>query len=165
MPISLPDLCDDHADDLDVLEPVFRDFGGRARFSGPVATVKCFEDNTVVKASLAEPGQGRVLVVDGGGSMRCALLGDLLAAMGADNGWAGVVINGCVRDVEITRDIGIGIRALAAFPVRSDKRGEGQRDVPVWFAGTHVQPGYHLYADANGIAVASGDLGVDFGAG
>lgn len=162
MPVSLPDLCDTHAEKLTVLEPVFHDFGARECFSGPVATVKCFEDNSVVKQTLGEPGEGRVLVVDGGGSLRCALLGDMLAALAAQNGWAGIVINGCVRDVEITRGIEIGIRALRAYPVRSEKRGEGQRDVPLWFAGAVVHPGNMLYADANGIAVAEEDLGVDF---
>lgn len=165
MPLSVPDLCDEFPDDLDVLEPVFRDFGGHRRFCGEVVTVKCFEDNSVVKATLGEPGAGRVIVVDGGGSTRCALLGDLLAALGRDNGWAGLVINGCVRDVEITRDIGIGIKALAAFPVKSEKRGEGQRDAAVWFAGAYIHPGNFLYADENGVVVAPRDLGVDFPAG
>jgi len=162
MPLTVPDLCDEYGEALDVLEPVFRDFGGRRRFAGPVVTVKCFEDNSVVKETLATPGEGRVLVVDGGGSLRCALLGDQLAALGADNDWAGVVVNGCVRDVEITRTVPIGIRALAPFPVRSEKRGEGQRDAAVWFAGTNIHPGNHLYADENGMVVAQEDLDVDF---
>lgn len=162
MPLSLPDLCDAHDEKLSVLEPLFQDFGGRESFSGPVVTVKCFEDNSVVKATLAEPGEGRVLVVDGGGSLRCALLGDILAGMACDGGWSGIVINGCVRDVEITRGIDVGIRALRAHPVRSEKRGEGQRDVPLWFAGCNVNPGNMLYADANGMAIAGHDLDVDF---
>jgi regulator of ribonuclease activity A len=154
MPRSVPDLCDEFEDELDVLEPVFLDFGGREAFSGEIVTVKCFEDNSLVKETLAEPGAGRVLVVDGGGSLNCALLGDMLAAMAADNGWSGVVVNGCVRDVEITRDIDIGIRALAACPVRSEKRGEGHRDAAVWFAGAHIHAGHFLYADLNGIVIA-----------
>lgn len=162
MPLSLPDLCDDHSAELVVLEPVFQNFGGRACFSGPIVTVKCFEDNSVVKATLAEPGDGRVLVIDGGGSLGCALLGDMLADMALKAGWKGIVINGCVRDVEITRNIDIGIRALQAHPVKSEKRGEGQRDVALWFAGANLHPGNMLYADDNGIAVAERDLGVDF---
>ncbi len=162
MSLSVPDLCDEFHDQLDVLEPIFRDFGGKERFSGEVVTVKCFEDNSLVKATLAEPGEGRVLVVDGGGSLRCALLGDLLAGMGVDNGWSGVVVNGCVRDVEITRTMPIGIRALSPYPVRSEKRGEGQRDASVWFAGVNIHPGSHLYADANGIVIAPAHLDVDF---
>lgn len=158
---SVPDLCDDFSGQLDVLEPLFRDFGGRESFAGAISTVKCFEDNSVVKAALGEPGDGRVLVVDGGGSLRCALLGDMLAAMGRDNGWSGVLVNGAVRDVEITRTIDLGIRALAAHPVRSEKRGEGQRDVPVWFAGVNMHAGHHIYADANGIVVAQAPLPVE----
>lgn len=159
---SVPDLCDDFEDRLSVLEPLFRDFGGRERFSGPVSTVKCHEDNSRVKEALAEAGEGRVLVVDGGGSLRHALLGDMLAAMGAENGWSGVVVYGCVRDVEITRTIDLGLRAIAPHPVKSVKRGEGQRDVPVRFAGVTIQPGTVLYADANGLVLAEEDLGVSF---
>lgn len=151
---SLPDLCDEFVDELDILEPVFQNFGGRDSFFGEIATVKCFEDNSMVKEALAEPGGGRVLVVDGGGSLNCALLGDQLATMAADNGWAGVVVNGCVRDVEVTRGIDIGLRALAACPVRSEKRGEGQRNAAVWFAGAQIHAGHWLYADLNGIAIA-----------
>ncbi len=159
---SVPDLCDDFEDQLSVLEPLFQDFGGRDRFSGLVSTVKCHEDNSRVKEALAEPGEGRVLVVDGGGSLRHALLGDMLAGMGAENGWSGVIVYGCVRDVEITREISLGVRALAAHPVKSVKRGEGQRDVPVRFAGVTIRPGAVLYADANGMAIAERDLGVEF---
>ncbi|MEE4173764.1 MAG: ribonuclease E activity regulator RraA [Xanthomonadales bacterium] len=159
---SVPDLCDDFEDRLRVLEPLFRDFGGRERFSGPISTVKCHEDNSRVKEALAEAGEGRVLVVDGGGSLRHALLGDMLAAMGAENGWSGVVVYGCVRDVEITRTIELGLRAIAPHPVKSVKRGEGQRDVPVRFAGVTIQPGAVLYADANGLVIADEDLGVSF---
>ena len=159
---SLPDLCDDYSDQLILLQPLFQDFGACRRFSGPISTVKCFEDNSRVKEALAEAGNGRVLVVDGGGSQRCALLGDMLAGMGADNGWQGLVIYGCVRDVEITREIDLGIRALAPFPIKSHKRGEGQRDIPVQLPGGLVQPGQHLYADENGIGIAPSALPVHF---
>jgi regulator of ribonuclease activity A len=159
---SVPDLCDDFEDHLSVLEPLFTNFGGRERFSGLVSTVKCHEDNSRVKEALGEAGEGRVLVVDGGGSLRHALLGDMLAAMGAENGWSGVVVYGCVRDVEITREIDLGICALAAHPVKSVKRDEGQRDVTVRFAGVTIRPGAVLYGDANGLVIADRDLGVDF---
>ncbi|MEW6705520.1 MAG: ribonuclease E activity regulator RraA [Pseudomonadota bacterium] len=154
------DLCDEHKNDTDgafrVLPPVFRDFGGVPRFAGPVATVKCFEDNSLVKAAVESPGHGRVLVVDGGGSLRRALVGGNLAAAAARNGWAGVVVDGCVRDVAELAAAQVGIRALAAMPLPTEKRGEGQRDVAVQVQGVWVRPGDHLYADADGIVVVQG---------
>lgn len=154
---STCDLCDAHKNDADgafrVLPPVFRDFGGRPRFQGRVTTVKCFEDNSLVKAAVDTPGEGRVLVVDGGGSLRRALLGGNLAAAAARNGWAGVVIDGCVRDVLELRECDVGIRALAAVPLPTEKRQEGQRDVPVLVQGVLVRPGEWLVADEDGIVV------------
>ncbi len=158
---STCDLCDAHKASLlttadggfRVLPPVFRDFGGRTKFAGVVSTVKCFEDNTLLKAALDSPGQGRVLVVDGGASLRRALLGGNLAAAAARNGWAGVVIDGCVRDVAELAACEVGIRALAALPLPTDKRNEGQRDVAVQVQGVWVRPGEWLYADADGIVV------------
>ena len=151
------DLCDAHKNDTDaafrVLPPVFRDFGRRLKFSGPVSTVKCFEDNSFVKAAIDSPGQGRVLVVDGGGSLRRALLGGNLGAAAAKNGWAGVVIDGCVRDVAELALHEVGIRALVAMPLPTEKRNQGQRDVPVQIQGVWVRPGEWLYADADGIVV------------
>jgi regulator of ribonuclease activity A len=151
------DLCDEHKNDTTgafrVLPPVLRDFGGVSRFSGKVVTVKCFEDNSLVKAAVDSPGEGRVLVVDGGGSLRRALLGGNLAAAAAKNGWAGVVIDGCVRDVAELAAAQVGIRALAPMPLPTEKRGEGQRDVPVQIQGVWVRPGDCLYADADGIVV------------
>ncbi len=154
------DLCDAHRDGqtLRVLPPVFKDYGARRRFCGPVSTVKCFEDNSLVKAAVDSPGQGRVLVVDGGGSLRRALLGGNLAAAAARNGWAGVVIDGCVRDVAELAACEIGIRALAAMPLPPVKRNEGQRDVAVQVQGLWVRPGDWLYADDDGIVVADGAL-------
>lgn len=151
------DLCDAHKDGrtLRVLPPVWRDFGGRPRFAGPVATIKCFEDNTPVKAALDTPGAGRVLVVDGGGSLRRALVGGNLAAAAARNGWAGIVVDGCVRDVAELAASAVGIRALAAVPLPTVKRDEGQRDVPVQVQGVWIAPGDWLYADADGIVVAA----------
>jgi len=162
MTVSLPDICDEFSDEIVVFDPVFQDFGGRRRFCGEIMTLRCFEDNSLVAETVRSPGHDRVLVVDGGGSLRRALLGDLLAAAAVENGWQGLVINGAVRDVEILETIDLGIKALAACPVKTDKRGEGQRDVPLRFAGAQLEPGQFLYADANGIIVARQALGVDF---
>lgn len=152
------DLCDAHGDELLVLEPLFRDFGGNPAFAGPISTVKVLDDNALVRQALEEPGKGRVLVVDGAGSLRCALVGDILAGLGQRNGWAGVVVYGCVRDSAELARIAIGVKALATHPRRSVKRGEGQRDIPVSFAGATLLPGQFLYADADGIVVAERDL-------
>lgn len=162
MTYSVPDICDEFFDEIRVLDPVFRDFGARHRFCGPIVTVKCFEDNSLVRDLVGSEGRGRVLVVDGGGSTRRALLGDQLAASAAQNGWSGLLIYGCVRDVEILETIDLGIKALNAIPVKTDKRGEGQLDLPVHVAGAQVVPGEFLYADVNGVVVAVRDLGVDF---
>jgi regulator of ribonuclease activity A len=148
------DLCDDHADKVQVCEPLFHAFGGRRAFHGPVSTVRCFEDNSRVKEAVESPGGGRVLVVDGGGSRRHALLGDKLGLAAVNNGWAGIIIHGCIRDsVELGR-MDLGIRALGTMPLRSEKRGEGERDVPVRFAGVTFRPGDHVYADEDGIIAA-----------
>ena len=154
---STCDFCDAHKDGqaLRVLPPVFRDFGARPRFCGPVSTVKCFEDNALVKAALDTPGTGRVLVVDGGGSLRRALVGGNLGAAAARNGWAGIVVDGCVRDVAELAACAVGVRALAAMPLPTVKRNEGERDVPVQVQGVWVRPGDWLYADADGIVVAA----------
>lgn len=162
MAVSVPDLCDAHEGQLQILEPVFHSYGGRSRFCGEIVTVRCFEDNSIVKSTLAQDGTGKVLVVDGSGSMRCALLGDLLAARAAQNGWQGVLVNGCVRDVEILSGIDLGVWALNRHPLRSKKRGEGETGPPVRFHGVNFRPGQYLYADPNGIVVAEQDLGVEF---
>lgn len=154
---STCDLCDVHKGDTSgafrVLPPVFRSFGGVAAFSGIVSTVKCFEDNTLVKAAVESPGAGRVLVVDGGGSLRRALVGGNLAASAAKNGWAGIVVDGCVRDLAEISACAVGIRALALMPLPTEKRHEGQRDVPVQIQGLWVRPGDRLYADDDGIVI------------
>lgn len=151
------DLCDAHKGALGerffVLAPGYLNLGGRPAFSGPVATVKCFEDNSLVKAALDEPGQGRVLVVDGGGSLRRALVGGNVAAAAARNGWAGVVVHGAVRDVAELAECDVGLRALALCPLPTEKRGEGQRELPVEVGGVWVRPGDVLTADADGIVV------------
>jgi regulator of ribonuclease activity A len=152
------DLCDVYKNDTTgafrVLPPVFRDFGAVLKFSGPVTTVKCHEDNSLVKAAVDSPGEGRVLVVDGGGSLRRALLGGNLGASAAKNGWAGVVIDGCVRDVAELGTHRTGIRALASMPLPTEKRNEGQRDVAVQIQGVWVRPGDWLYADEDGMVVS-----------
>jgi len=157
------DLCDAHKNDhsgaFRVLPPVFRDFGARVRFGGTVTTVKCFEDNTSVKAAVESPGHGRVLVVDGAGSLRRALLGGNLGAAAARNGWAGLVIDGCVRDVAELAACEVGIRALAAMPLPTERRQPGLVDVPVLIQGVWVRPGDRLVADADGIVVLPGDAG------
>ncbi len=151
------DLCDAHKNDtrgqFRVLPPVFRDYGRRRKFAGTVSTVKCFEDNSMVKAAVDSPGQGRVLVVDGGGSLRRALLGGNLGAAAARNGWAGVVVDGCVRDAAELAECDVGIRALALMPWPTEKRNEGQRDVAVQVQGVWVRPGDWLYADEDGVVV------------
>ena len=152
------DICDafedDTSGDIRVLPPVFKDFGALKRFCGPVATLRCLEDNSRVKEAVGEPGGGRVLVVDGAGSRRCALLGDLLAKQAADNGWAGVIVHGCVRDSADIAGFDLGVLALATLPRRSNRQGAGERDVPVEFAGARIRPGDYLYADEDGVLVA-----------
>jgi len=159
---SVPDICDDFIEEISVLEPLFTDFGGKRKFSGEIATIRCFEDNSLVRDAVRSEGRGRVLVVDGGGSLRRALLGDMLAASAAENGWQGLLINGCVRDVEILETIDLGVKALNSHPVKTDKRGEGQAGVDVTFAGSTIRPGQYIYADANGIVVAARNLEVEF---
>ena len=128
-----------------------RDFGAFAAFSGRVRTVRCFEDNVLVKQTLSEEGDGCVLVVDAGGSFRCALVGDNVAGLARDHGWAGIVLNGCVRDVEALASVPIGLKALGTCPRPSGKAGEGEVDVPVTFGGATFAPGATLHADADGV--------------
>lgn len=156
--ISTCDLCDAHRGDdsgfFRVLPPVFQSYGALSAFSGAVSTVKCFEDNTLVKAAVDSPGNGRVLVVDGGASLRRALVGGNLAASAARNGWAGIIVNGCVRDVTELNAEHVGIRALALMPLPTEKRGEGLQDVAVQVQGVWIRPGDWLYADGDGIVVS-----------
>ena len=163
MPKPTTDLCDAHEDQLAdgrlrVLQPAFLSFGARPAFEGPVATLKCFEDNSLVRTALEEPGAGRVLVVDGGGSLRCALLGGNLAKLAEQNGWAGVIVNGSVRDVDEIDGCRIGVRALASHPRKSDKRGVGVRDVAVEFWGVRIRPGEWICADRDGVIVSVAPL-------
>ncbi len=152
-----PDLCDAYPD-VAVVEPMFANFGGRDSFGGQIVTVKCFEDNSVVKAQVEQPGKGKVMVVDGGGSLRRAMLGDMLAAKAAENGWEGIIVYGCVRDVDVLADIDLGVQALGSHPMKTDKRNIGDLNVEVTFGGVTFRPGEYVYADNNGIIVASHEL-------
>ncbi|MCG5534912.1 ribonuclease E activity regulator RraA [Ectothiorhodospira mobilis] len=152
------DLCDEHpGEDLRICEPVFRDYGGEKAFCGEVVTLKCFEDNSLVRTLLERGGRGRVLVVDAGGSLRCAMLGDQLALLAVKNGWSGVVIYGCIRDARACAELPLGIKALATHPLKTQKRGEGREDIPVRFAGVRFNPGDLLFADEDGIVVLDPD--------
>jgi regulator of ribonuclease activity A len=156
--LSTADLYDRYGEQLRVCAPVFQDFGGRSGFRGPATTVKCFEDNSRVKEALAEPGtvdgRPRVLVVDAGGSLRCAMLGDLIAESAVAHGWAGVIIQGCVRDSGRLREMDLGIKALAAIPRKSVRRGEGLRELTIEIGGVPVSPGDWVCCDCDGIVVA-----------
>lgn len=158
MRFATTDLSDAHPDRARPLAPVFRDFGGKTTFRGIAVTVVAPDDNSFVRAALESAGHGRVLVVDGGGSLRCALLGGNLAALAVQNGWSGAIVFGCVRDVGELGAQPFGIKALAAFPRKSDKQGRGARDVAVTFAGQTIAPGEFVYADADGVIVASTEL-------
>jgi regulator of ribonuclease activity A len=149
-----PDLCDEYPDLVQVVEPLMSSFGGRIAFGGEIVTVKCFEDNSLVKEELAKPGAGKVLVVDGGASMRRALMGDMIAEGAVKNGWEGVVIYGCIRDVDIIMELDLGVQAINTIPMKTDKRGEGQLNIPVTFGGVTFTPGEFVYADNNGVIIS-----------
>lgn len=150
---STADIVDEHGDNAAVCELELRRFGGVTAFSGAIATLRCHEDNVLLRELISGPGNGRVLVVDGGGALRVALLGDNIAGIARDNGWAGIVVNGYVRDVATLRDLEIGILALGSNPRRSGKAGGGEIDVPVSFGGLTFMPGAMLYADDDGLVV------------
>ncbi len=154
MKIVTPDLCDAHPELVRVVEPIFTNYGGREGFGGEIVTVKCHEDNSLVKENVAKPGAGRIMVVDGGGSLRCALLGDMLAEKAAENGWAGLIIYGCIRDVDEIRKTDLGVQALRTIPVKSNRQGRGDWNIPVTFGGVTFKPGEFVYADNNGIIVS-----------
>lgn len=152
------DLYDEYGDQLQVVTPAFVNYGARHAFSGQITTLKLFEDNTLVRETLSQAVSGKVLVVDGGGSLRCALVGDQLAQLAVDNGWSGIIINGCIRDADMIRTMDIGVKALNTNPAKSAKRGEGQRDIVVNFAGASFRPGAYVYADTDGIVVSETSL-------
>jgi regulator of ribonuclease activity A len=151
--ICTPDLSDD-APDARVVELQFGNYGGHKEFSGSAVTIKCHEDNSLVKACVEEPGEGRVIVVDGGGSMRRALLGDMLAEKAAKNGWSGLVINGVIRDVDQIGETALGVQALGSCPLKTEKLGVGQRGIALHFGGVLIRPGDYVYADNNGVLVS-----------
>lgn len=152
--IITPDLCDEYPDLVQVVEPMFANYGAIDAFGGEIVTVKCFEDNSIVKEQVGLPGEGRVMVVDGGGSKRNALLGDMLAEKAAENGWAGLIIYGCIRDVDVIRQTALGVQALGTNPRKTEKRGIGDLNVPVKFGGVTFNPGDYVYADNNGVIVS-----------
>lgn len=154
--IGTADLYDEHEERLQSCDLQLRQYGGRRFFAGPIVTVRCREDNALVKEVLSTPGEGRVLVVDGGGSLHTALMGDLIAASAVQNGWAGVVINGAVRDVLELALLDLGIKALGSNPRRSEKTGAGDRDVTVSFGGATFTPGARLVSDDDGVVVLPG---------
>ena len=158
MRFATADLCDAFAPAVHLAAPIFRDYGGLNRFYGAIETVRVSEDNALVAQALETAGLGRVLVVDGGGSLRCALVGGRLAGLAHANGWAGLIVNGCVRDSAEICEIPVGVRAINSSPMRSGKTGAGQRGGTVSFAGVTFSPGHFLYADEDGIVVADHNL-------
>ncbi|KAL6634403.1 hypothetical protein ACP70R_027074 [Stipagrostis hirtigluma subsp. patula] len=165
LPLATADICDTNAKllisgELRPLQPIFQIYGKRKVFAGPVVTVKVFEDNVLVREFIAEKGHGRILMIDGGASMRCAIIGGNLAKRAQNNGWAGIVVYGCIRDVDDINRCDIGVRALNSHPVKPGKKGNGEKHVPVTIAGTRICDGDWLYADSDGILVASKELTV-----
>ncbi len=156
MSFATADLYDARGDDLDSCDLQLRQYGGRRAFSGRIVTVRCHQDNALLKSVLSEPGEGRVLVVDGGGSVHTALMGDVIAGLALANGWSGVIINGAVRDVAALRELDLGIKAIGSNPRTSAKTGAGERDVPVAFGGVTFHPGAELFSDDDGVLVARG---------
>tara|TARA_B100000953_G_scaffold174029_2_gene143378 strand:+ start:4992 stop:5477 length:486 start_codon:yes stop_codon:yes gene_type:complete len=148
------DLYDEYGDDLKVALPVFRDYGRKKIFHGPISTVKAFEDNSLVRTALEEPGNGRVLIIDGDESLRCAMVGDMLAKLGMENSWLGIIVFGCIRDADVISTIDIGVKALNTNPRKSLKQGLGKRDIPVSFAGITFNVGEYVYADTDGVIVS-----------
>lgn len=154
MTFSVCDLCDAHEDRIQVAESIFRNYGGRLTFGGQIVTISCHEDNSLVREAVASDGDGKVLIVDGGGSLQRSLLGDQLASKAKENGWQGIIVHGAIRDVEVIADIDLGVKALNVIPLKTEKRGLGELDVPVRFAGVTFNPGDYVYADVNGLIVS-----------
>lgn len=159
MTFKTPDLCDQYEAELGktvrVVAPMFQRYGARTAFAGEIVTLKIFEDNTLVREIFNEPGQGKVLVIDGGGSLRCALVGDQLAILAHKNGWEGVVVYGCIRDSGDINGIDIGVRALNTHPQKTVKKGIGDRNLPLTFGGVTFHPGESIYVDEDGILVSA----------
>lgn len=149
-----PDLCDEYPDLVQVVAPMFNNYGGKRSFGGEIVTVKCFEDNSLVKENAGKPGAGKVMVVDGGGSLRKALLGDMIAESAAKNGWEGIIIYGCIRDVDAIGGLRLGVQAINTIPLKTEKRGIGDLNIPITFGGVTFNPGEYVYADNNGVVVS-----------
>ena len=158
MSFVTPDLCDDNPDLISVVEPIFNNYGGKRAFGGEIVTVKCHEDNSVVKKQASELGHGKVMVVDGGGSLRCALLGDLIAEKAVENGWEGLVIFGCIRDVDAIGKLNLGVQALRTIPIKSVRKDRGDLNIEITFGGVTFKPGDYVYADNNGVIVSTKPL-------
>lgn len=154
MSIKTTDLSDANEGKVSLCAPMFRSYGGKTAFGGPITTLKLFEDNAFVRKALEGPGLGRVLVIDGGGSMRCALVGDQLAELGVKNGWAGIIVYGCIRDSKAISGMDIGVFALGTHPQKTVKRNTGEVDVPVSFGGVRFVPGHFVYADEDGVLLS-----------
>ena len=161
MEYNTSELCDTYIDMVDVVEPMFASFGGRNSFGGSITTVKCFESNGLLREVVKEDGQGRVLLIDGGGSLRRALLDAELAETAADNGWEGIVCYGCVREVDALEDLDIGIQALASIPVGADDNDIGELQVPVNFGGVTFLPADYVYADTTGVILSPEPLDIE----
>lgn len=158
-----PDLCDEYPERVRVVDAMingcnFSNYGGRSSFGGEIVTIKCFEDNSLVKEHASNPGQGKVMVVDGGGSLRKALLGDMIAESAVKNGWEGIIIYGCIRDVDAIGSLDLGVQALNTIPLKTEKRGIGDYNVEITFGSVTFSPGEYVYADNNGIIVSSSSL-------
>jgi len=154
-----PDLCDQFPDDVRVVTPTMtKNYGARESFGGQIVTVKCHEDNSLVKEQANQPGHGKVLVVDGGGSLRKALLGDMIAEKAVSNGWEGFIIYGCIRDAAIMKTLDLGVQALGTIPLKTEKRGLGDLNVVVNFGGVDFRPNEYVYADSNGVIVSTKPL-------
>lgn len=152
------DLYDEYLEALQVAAPIFRDFGGRIKFCGQIVTLQAVDDNSFLKQSFEQDGTGKVLVVDASASMQCAMMGDMMAALGAGNGWQGVIINGCIRDSADVAKVSFGVKALATIPRKTTKRNQGVLNIPVHFADVTFNPGEYIYADEDGIVIAKEKL-------
>lgn len=161
MEYNTSELCDLYADQVDVVEPMFANFGGRPSFGGQIVTVKCHEDKGLIETTLELPGAGKVLLIDGGGSMRRALVDITIAELALKNDWEGIVCYGCVRDVDALEDIDLGIQALGSIPVGAPSEGIGETEVPVNFGGVTFLPEDHLYADSTGIILSPEALDIE----
>ncbi|RXJ73481.1 ribonuclease E activity regulator RraA [Veronia nyctiphanis] len=161
MEYNTSELCDTFPDQIDVLEPMFSSYGGRNSFGGQIRTIKCFEDSGLIRSTVAEDGEGKILLIDGGGSLRRALVDVDIASLAAENGWEGIIVYGCVRDVDAIDEIDIGIQALASIPVGADDNSIGELDIPVNFGGVTFLPEDHVYADTTGVILSQEPIDVE----